>query len=694
MRGRESLRAIIEKEIKSYFCTIRGYIFIGVFLLVTGYFFVNYNVFGKNSDVGTILENTVIFFVLLTPVLTMGLFAGERHSGTDVTYLCSPLKKYKVVLGKYIAALLVFFCAVALNSLTAFVMVALRGQTFGEVFATYVGFALVGAVFISVGMFVSALTENQIVAAVISFCVCFTLYISDWILNLQSGVWAKVIAFPSHYDKFLAGIFDVQAVLYFLSMAAMFTLLTVLRIRRTETDGVKKRERATVCICVVLSFFLFNFCMEKLSAKVPMTFDMSKNAVFTLSDETVNYLKKMDGNVTMYYLAETGKENTYVTEVLERYVRQTDKVTLKTVDLIKNPSFAARYCTDGGSIAKGTVVVESGKRFTTVEPELSFHIKKNNGNVSRELGFSLESKLTQAVDYVLGDKSTNVVWLTAHGENGYEKAAEVLQSENMQNLYEKDVGLAAEKADLIIAFSPSNDISVDECADLKDYLENGGKMLIALNPGYDAKNFKSLTASYGMRVQDDVLTTDSVFDVIRGNRTYLVAYPTAHKITEGIAGVRNLLFPVTSSVTVSDDTDCEVTRLAVSDVKTAAREIRQDTLSEKLSTGVFTLAAISEKPNGSKLLLCGSSQFAAPKDSTLGDVLSADNYSNREFLVSSVKYLTGSKDTVSVSPKSIMSRSLNLNLGTQIAFTALFGVLLPLSVFVLAFIVFKRRRNR
>lgn len=93
--------------------------------------------------------------------------------------------------------------------------------------------------------------------------------------------------------------------------------------------------------------------------------------------------------------------------------------------------------------------MESGKRFTTVEPESSFHIKKNNGNVSRELGFSLESKLTQAVDYVLGDKSTNVVWLTAHGENGYEKAAEVLQSENMQNLYEKDVGLAAEKSGFV-----------------------------------------------------------------------------------------------------------------------------------------------------------------------------------------------------------------------------------------------------
>ena len=65
----------------------------------------------------------------------------------------------------------------------------------------------------------------------------------------------------------------------------------------------------------------------------------------------------------MYNLAETGKENTYVTEVLERYARQTDKVTLKTVDLIKNPSFAARYCTDGGSIAKG-YKKEQRQRFT------------------------------------------------------------------------------------------------------------------------------------------------------------------------------------------------------------------------------------------------------------------------------------------------------------------------------------------
>lgn len=688
------MRAIIEKELKAYFCTVRGYIFIGVFLLITGYFFVNYNVFGKNSDVGTILENTVIFFVLLTPILTMGLFAGERKDGTDVTYLCSPLKKYEVVLGKYIAALLVFLCAAALNSLTAFAMAALRGQTAGEIFAVYTGFALLGAAFISVGMFVSALTENRIVSAVISFCACFTLYISDWILNSQNGTIAKIIAFPSHYDKFLAGIFDLQAVLYFLSFAALFVILTVLRIQRTDFGSAKKRERAVVCMCVVLSFFLFNFCTEKLSSRVQMTFDVSKNAVFRLSDETINYLDSMDGSVTMYYLAESGKENPYVAEVLERYARQTKKITLKNVDLIKNPSFAARYAADGKNIAKGTVVVESDKRFTTVEPESSFYVKKQNGKLSGELGFSLESKLTQAVDYVLGEKTTNVVWLTGHGENGYEKAAEVIQNENMRNVYEKDTGQAVKNADAVVVFSPTADISDTEFEILKNYLGNGGKMLLALNPGYSTDRLKELAESYGMRAEDDILTADSVSDIIRNNRTYLAAYPTAHKITEGIAGVRNLLFPTAGSITVTEDSGCEITKLAVSDVKTAAREIRQDTLSEKLSTGVFTLAAISEKSDGSKLLLCSSSQFAAPKDSTLGDVLAADNYSNREFLIGCVKYLTGSKDTVAVSPKSIASRSLNLNLGTQIVFTALFGVLMPLAVFVLAFIVFKRRRNR
>lgn len=690
------MKAIIEKELRSYFSTARGYVFIGVFLLIAGYFFITYNVLGGNSDVGVMLENTVISFILLIPVLTMGLFAGEKKSGTDALYLSAPLSKWEIVIGKYIAATIVFLCAIIINSFSAFVMIAFRGQTFGEVVAIYAGFALLGMAFIAAGMFISALTENQIVSAIISLCVCFTLYLSDWLLNISANDFVKMLALPSYYSKFLVGIFDIQAVLYFLSFAAVFILLTILYLERIEVKAGGKKDMFIISVCILASFFLFNYSADKLSGKVQMTFDMSKNAIFDLTEETQSYLDSMEEEVTMYYLGETNNENPYIVEVLERYGRAADKLTLKTVDLIKNPSFTSKYVKDNEAISKGSIIVESSKRFTVVEPEASFHISRgDDGNVSRELGFSLETMLTQAIDYVLSDKTSTVVWLTGHGEMGYEKPAALLRSENMQVEYSDSVDNAVKVADLIVIFSPAADISENEYNKLKSYLESGGKLFMALNPGFEATWLKQLGADYGMSMQDTVLTVDNISDIIQGNRLYLMAYPTAHKITEGYTGNRNLLFPVASPIITGGTEDAVVTRLAVTDQKTAERNVNQDTLGEKLSTGVFTVAAISENAeNGSRVLLSSSSQHITPADSELGDVLNAFNYSNKDFFIRSVKYMIDHEDNLLVAPKSIMSRSLNLNVGTQTVLIAIFGVMLPLLAFVLGFMVFKRRRNR
>ena len=688
------MKAIIEKELRSYFCTVRGYIFIGVFLLISGYFFITYNVVGGNSDVGVMLENTVVAFVLLIPVLTMGLFAGEKKSGTSSLYLSAPLAKWEIVLGKYIAAAVVFFIAVIINSLSAMVMIFFRGQTFGEIVSVYIGFMLLGMAFISVGMFISALTENQVVAAVLGLLACFTLYLSDWLTGVTSNAIVKFFALPTYYSKFLVGIFDLKAVIYFLSFSAVFVLLTIIYQERIEVKSGKKRDVILAVLCIAASFILINYVADKLSKRVQMTFDMSHNGVFELTDDTEKYLDSMDDNITMYYLAESGSENPYIGEVLARYDRASKKITLKNVDLVKNPTFTSKYSANGEAIAKGSIIVESSKRFTIVEPESSFYVKKStSGNLSRELGFSLEEKLTKAIDYVLGENESKVYWLTNHGENGYEKPISVLKSENMQTAQSADVAEIVSDADVIVIFAPTKDITAGEDETIRNYLAGGGKLYLILNPGYRIPRLKQIAADYGMTMEDTVLTVDNLSEVIRNNRLYLLTIPTKHKITENLTGVRNLLFPVVSPITI--DKDKGVTNLAVTDDKTSSRTVRDDTLSEKIKTGTFTVSAISENyENSSKVILAASSQFLTPSNSELGDILEATDYCNKEFFVNSVKYLLNYKENLTVAPKSIMSRSLNLNAGMQALLTAIFGVALPLAVFAMAFVVHRRRKNR
>lgn len=234
------MKAIFRKEIKAYFLSIQGYIFIGVFLLITGYYFIAYNLMGENAEIGNMLDNTIVSFVFLIPILTMRLFADEKHMKTNSVYMSAPLKTWQIVIGKYLVACFVFTAAVLLSLFSGIAVMAEGVQTAGELFTVYVGYILIGYCFISVGMFVSAATESQLASAIISFCVCFMLYLADWLKSAASGkvfeFISDIIGVASHFEKFLSGVFDVTDVGYFLSFAALFVTFTI---AKTESERYK-----------------------------------------------------------------------------------------------------------------------------------------------------------------------------------------------------------------------------------------------------------------------------------------------------------------------------------------------------------------------------------------------------------------------------------------------------------------------
>lgn len=227
------MKAIFCKEIKTYFLTVQGYIFIGVFLLISGYYFVAYNLMGENAEIGNMLDNTIVSFVFLVPVLTMRLFAEEKHMKTDSVYMSAPLRTWQIVLGKYFAACFVFTVAVILTLFSAIAVMAEGVQTPGEVFTVYVGYILIGFCFISVGTFISEMTESQLASAVISFGVCLLLYLSDWLREAAdgkiSGFAADMLSVVSHFDKAVAGVLDIADICYYLSFATLFVIFTAVK---------------------------------------------------------------------------------------------------------------------------------------------------------------------------------------------------------------------------------------------------------------------------------------------------------------------------------------------------------------------------------------------------------------------------------------------------------------------------------
>ena len=240
--------AIFRRELNVYFTSPIAYAIIFIFLIVSGYFFyssVAYYVMvsfqaarnpfveGLNlvdMVISPLLGNMSVILLLMLPVTTMRLFAEEKKSGSIELLFSFPVRDMEVLLGKYLAALAVFTVMAGLTLLHQVVLWGMGVGAPGVVLAGYVGVFLMGAAFIALGVFVSSLTENQIVAAVVSF----GLLILFWIIGFSSSMvgrgMGRVLEYVSltrHVVGFARGVIDTADVAYYLCFTALFLFLTL-----------------------------------------------------------------------------------------------------------------------------------------------------------------------------------------------------------------------------------------------------------------------------------------------------------------------------------------------------------------------------------------------------------------------------------------------------------------------------------
>lgn len=223
--------AIFRREMSAYFTSPTAYIYLAVFNIFAALFFTMNNLSYATTDMSGVFGNMFMIFLFLIPILTMRLLSEERKQKTDQCLLTSPVSLTGIVLGKYFAALAVFAI-----SLITFVVYALILSIFSPVawtviFGNIIGVLLLGVAFISVGLFVSSLTENQVIAAIGGFVAMMLLYVIDMIASFISNTTIQSIlnslAFYSKYYEFTTGIFSITSILFFISTAVIFIFLTI-----------------------------------------------------------------------------------------------------------------------------------------------------------------------------------------------------------------------------------------------------------------------------------------------------------------------------------------------------------------------------------------------------------------------------------------------------------------------------------
>ncbi len=239
---------IAGKELTGYFVQPVAYVVMTVFLLLSGFFFfallrrfdVILQVYGATQNpamlerinlnqmvLEPLLHNMSIVLVILVPAITMRAFAEEKRTGTYELLLTAPVRTGEIVAGKFIAAAAFVLAMVALAGIFPLILAVFGNPEAGVMVAGYIGLAFLAVAFVSVGLFTSSVTQNQIIAAISCFGVLLLLYVISWAAEgggSDFGGLLRYLSLPEHFSKMTAGVLDTRDIVYFVSLifAALF----------------------------------------------------------------------------------------------------------------------------------------------------------------------------------------------------------------------------------------------------------------------------------------------------------------------------------------------------------------------------------------------------------------------------------------------------------------------------------------
>jgi len=238
---------IFKKELKSYFASPIAYLLLAIFAVIFGFFFYSATRFfvlqsmqmqmmgrGMPMDVNEyvirpLLTNASVIGLFLIPMITMRLYAEEKRSGTIELLMTSPVRDLEIVLGKWLAALVLYGSILGISGINIAILYAFGRPDWKPILVGYLGLILQGGCLLAIGTFISTMTKNQIIAGGATFAVCLMLWVLDWVSAYDQSAWAKVVSYLSvvtHFEPFSKGVVDSKDVIFYLSMIFFGLFLT------------------------------------------------------------------------------------------------------------------------------------------------------------------------------------------------------------------------------------------------------------------------------------------------------------------------------------------------------------------------------------------------------------------------------------------------------------------------------------
>ncbi len=516
---------VFKNELQSNFRTLVGWLFMALTFFFMGWYFKAYGLDEGYPYVSYIISGIRVIFMFTFPLLTMRSFAEEKRYRTDQLLFTAPVSARAVVAGKYAAAFVSFVISLPILIVFMLIMSRYGAVPFTENLIAVLYFGLFGMVCISIGIFISALSDNQIIAAVLTF---FVLICSASVSGIVQSAGIKDPALikllgladlSAPFENGMYGTLDLADPVYYITITVLMLYLTgfVLTARRlhVRTSGLLNASLSVIGLLIILiTVALLNLGVRSLPLE-SRSFDLTYNKIRSLTDESAAVLKGLDNDITIYVYAEDESKDETIDSTLAYIAAASSHVKVMYVSPSSNPQFYRQYTDEKPS--ENSCIVVCGEKSRVIEYtdcyKLNYKYGYNAVSDSYVIdgydvtGYDGEGKLISAIQYVTDAAPGKVYVLTGHDEaelsedlkTRVENAHFEVESFNLLQYDE-----VPQDCDVLMVLGPLSDFNEDEAGKIKAYMEKDGAgiFVCAYTEGGEQKEYDALLADLGIEVID------------------------------------------------------------------------------------------------------------------------------------------------------------------------------------------------
>lgn len=708
------MSAIYIKELKSYFKSLSGWLFMAAFTFFAGLYFSYYNLRYGSPYVSDTLISLLIIVIFLVPLLTMRSFAEEKKLKTDQLLLTLPIRISSIVLGKFFAMATIMAMATVIISFSSVILACYGDIPAGETILSLVAFFMFGCICIAVGMFLSSVTEHQIIAAILTYGVFIFMFLVPSFCQNSFGTdsWiSKIVSLVdiiSPYDMLFFGIIVFKDVVYIFSVIIICIVLTCFMVGRNNFRvKAGEKKRLITGVAGVVLFFAVMIGLNIGANYLPLNIsqiDVTQDKWYTITDETKDMLKGLEEEVTIYVIGSEETVDETVELYLELYQDSSKNVNVEYKPLELYPNFATEYT--GTAMEESGLIVEMGDSYRVIPYAdcyvVEYFYDEYYQPTATVTGIDVEGQLTGAIASLLSGVDYKVYFLEGHNEmtisesmlSRFRKGGYTVS--NLSLLHETAV---PDDAVAVVINGPESDLSKTETEAIEQYIERGGNVIMMASLDIvDTPNYDALMENYGISLTAGSVLESDYYYVYSEIPFALLPDAVYHDVSAPVYNNQRYALLIQSrGMFVKDDVadNMEVYPLFESTDSAYAKVLTAESLveyEEGDDIGPFYLGVCTEvqSDNGktSIVTMIGTPAFLYE------DIDTIVSGANSDVFFAALNYGSEVEIPTTIPAKSVNSEYILVSTGMQSIYVSIIVLLIPLCFLIAGIVILITRRKK